>query len=255
MDRRDLVRSSTQRSWADDVVTSVDESGSPVKRTNMFPSYLVSYIVCQSNVSWYTVLSGFPSYITIQKVAYFIRVHFWAKYYLAFVLFLTFEGTQVTITANSSLDKNLSRQQLDTLLLWKFIVSIGIFVDSHLISFINAIFQVIVYIYITKTLANINQNFQSLHYSNFILFHKIFLVPLLVTYESVLHSLNLIAFISFHTVHFKYYTLCPFTNSNCISTSHYPHFSLHRVLYFHVFVVTFSLKSCFNSLTFIYCVV
>ena len=32
-----------------------------------------------------------------------------------------------------------------TLLLWKFIVSIGLFVNSRLISFINAIFQVIVY--------------------------------------------------------------------------------------------------------------
>jgi len=31
---------------------------------------------CQSNVSWYTVLSGFPSYITIKKVTFFIRVNF-----------------------------------------------------------------------------------------------------------------------------------------------------------------------------------
>ena len=42
------------------------------KRTFLIP-FSVSLPV---NVSWYAVLSGFPSYITITKVTFFIRVYF-----------------------------------------------------------------------------------------------------------------------------------------------------------------------------------
>jgi len=43
---------------------------------------------CQSNVRWYAVLSGFPSYITIKKVTFFTRVHFLVNNnILAYMLF------------------------------------------------------------------------------------------------------------------------------------------------------------------------
>jgi len=55
-------------------------------------------------------------------------------------------------------------QQYVTLLWWKLLIFIGLFVNSRLNSFINAIFQVIVCI----TLLNSNQNFLSLYLSNLI---------------------------------------------------------------------------------------
>ena len=69
------------------------------QRTNMFPSYLVSYI-CQCHVEWYDVFTKFLLYIDYKNgpgVAFSVRVNCWAKYYLASVLFLILKVRELTL--------------------------------------------------------------------------------------------------------------------------------------------------------------
>jgi len=130
------------------------------------------------------------------------------------------------------------------------------FINSCLTFFYSYIFQVIVHIHYIKDGSQYQSKFSIIPLFEFHLIHKVFLVPFSSwqTYESVLHYLNFIAFISFHNfiLNILHYVLSPIRIAFQRRLTHIFAISCDPIS---CLVVTFSFKSRFNLLLFIYCVV